>query len=48
MDEHHDLIKEQQEEIERLKQENKNLREELKQENKELKGRIIKLENTLN
>jgi hypothetical protein len=46
--EYTDVIKEQQEEIDRLRQENKFLREELHHGNKELKGKLIRLENTLN
>lgn len=41
-------LKEQQEEIAKVKEENIKLHEQLKQENKELKGRIIRLESTLN
>jgi len=42
-----DKISVQEEEIKKLKKENKELKEKLEKEHKNLKGRIIRLENTL-
>jgi len=42
-----DRITAQENEINKLKKENKELKERLEKENKHLKGRIIRLENTL-